>query len=137
MANFSPQFLSPYGARPRTRLGLRGMSHIMLLYQVYDFCLLNRIEPHVVKALSHVFLHEAVGFGDVFGANEVVILRFLFIAVVIDEYVYQRGFVEGLAFFLLVDYLDDIRAGDRDYIAISVVLFKSFFSRPRRTVLHR
>lgn len=98
----------------------------MLLYQVHDFCFLNRIEPHVVKALSHVFLHEAVGFGDVFGANEVVILRFLFIAVVIDEYVYQRGFVEGLAFFLLVDYLDDFLAGDREYIAISVVLFQSF-----------
>lgn len=105
MAYFSPQFLPPYGARPRTRIGLRGMSHIMLLYQVYDFCLLNRIEPHIVKALSHVFLHKAVGFGDVFGANEVVVLRFLFITVVIDEYVYQRGLVEGLAFFLLVDYL--------------------------------
>ena len=72
-----------------------------------------------------MFLHEAVGFGDVFGANEGVGLRFLFIAVVIDEYVYQRGFVEGLAFFLLVYYLDDIRAGDRDYIA-TYVLFKSF-----------
>lgn len=122
MANFSPQFLPPYVARPRTRIGLRGMSNIMLLYQVYDFCLLNRIEPHIVKVLSLVFLHEAVGFGDVFGANEVVVLRFLFIAVVIDEYVYQRGLVEGLAFFLLVDYLDDFRAGDREYIAISVVL---------------
>ncbi len=105
MANFSPQFLSPYGARPRTRIGLRGMSHIMLLYQVYDFGFHNSVQPHVFKALSHVFLHEAVGFGDVFGANEVVVLRFLFITVVIDEYVYQRGFVEGLVFFLFVDYL--------------------------------
>lgn len=94
----------------------------MLLYQVYDFGFHNSVQPHVVKALSHVFLHEAVGFGDVFGANEVVVLRFLFIAVVIDEYVYQRGFVEGLAFFLFIDYLDDFRAGDREYIAISVVL---------------
>ncbi len=127
MANFSPQFLPPYGARPRTRIGLRGMSHIMLLYQVHDFCFHNSVQPHIVKALSHVFLHKAVGFGDVFGANEVVVLRFLFIAVVIDEYVYQRGLVERLAFFLLVDYLDNIRAGDREYIAISVVLFKSFF----------
>ena len=92
------------------------MSHIMLLYQVYDFGFHNSVQPHVVKALSHVFLH------DVFGANEVVVLRFLFIAVVIDEYVYQRGFVEGLAFFLFIDYLDDFRAGDREYIAISVVL---------------
>lgn len=98
-----------------------------VLYQVHDFSFHNSVQPHVVKTLSHVFLHKAVGFGDVFGANEVVVLRFLFIAVVIDEYVYQRGFVEGLAFFLLVDYLDDIRAGDREYIAISVVLFKSFF----------
>lgn len=127
MANFSPQFLPPYGARPRTRIGLRGISHIMLLYQVHDFCFHNSVQPHIVKALSHVFLHKAVGFGDVFGANEVVVLRFLFIAVVIDEYVYQRGLVERLAFFLLVDYLDNIRAGDREYIAISVVLFKSFF----------
>lgn len=126
MAYFSPQFLLPYGARPRTRLGLRGMSHIMLLYQVYDFCFHDSVQTHVVKALSHVFLHEAVGFGDVFGTNEVVVLRFLFIAVVVDEYVYQRGFVEGLVFFLFVDYLDDFRAGDREYIAISVVLFKSF-----------
>ena len=101
------------------------MSHIILLYQVHEFGFHNSVQPHIVKALSHVFLHEAVGFGDVFGANEVVVLRFLFITVVIDEYVYQRGFVEGLVFFLFVDYLDDIRAGDRDYIAISVVLFQS------------
>lgn len=86
MAYFSPQFLLSYGARPHTRIGLRGMSHIMLLYQVYDFCLLNCIEPHIFEPLPHVFLHEAVGFGDVFGANEVVVLRFLFIAVVINEY---------------------------------------------------
>ena len=125
MANFSPQFLLPYGARPRTRLGLREFQHYVL-YQVYDFGFHDSVQTHVFKTLSHVFLHEAVGFGDVFGTNEVVVLRFLFIAVVVDEYVYQRSFVEGLVFFLFVDYLDDFRAGDREYIAIPVVWFKSF-----------
>lgn len=98
----------------------------MLLYQVYDFGFHNSVQLHIVKALSHVFLHEAVGFGDVFGAYKVVILVLFLVTVFIGEGGNNGGFVEGLAFFLFVDYLDDFRAGDREYIAISVVLLKSF-----------
>lgn len=109
----------------------------MLLYQVYDFGFHNSVQPHIVKALSHVFLHKAVGFGDVFGANEVVVLRFLFIAVVIDEYVYQRGLVERLALLRFSLTISTTFERVIENTSQFPLYCSSPFSRPRRTVLHR